>query len=60
VITGLKKQQKRRKRGMWIVSSSRKRLDRIEAAGERHATVVIRERIADQHVLMFLKPKKED
>jgi Dolichyl-phosphate-mannose-protein mannosyltransferase len=57
LVSGLKKRLRREKRGMWIVSSSRRDLDRVEAAAERYATIVIRERIADEHVLMFLKPK---
>jgi hypothetical protein len=57
LVSGLKKRLRREKRGIWIVSSSRKDLDRIERAAERHATIVVRERIADEHVLLFLTPK---
>ena len=33
--------------------------DKVERAAQRDADVVIRERVADQHVLMFLKPKTD-
>ncbi len=59
LTSGLKKQLRRHKRGMWIVSSGRAQLDRVENAAERYGTVVIRERIADEHVILFLQPKRD-
>jgi hypothetical protein len=49
----LKKRLRKDKNGMWSVASAR--LGKIERASERTGSVVIKEHIADQHLVLFMQ-----
>lgn len=55
----IKTRLRKAKNGMWSVVSTRARLDKIERASERSGSVVLKERIADQHLVLFMKASRD-
>ena len=43
--------------GLWLVSSSRREFENMRRGVQRQVTVVVEEQVADEHVIMYVKPK---
>lgn len=46
--------------GLWLVSSSRRHFESMRRGVRRQAKVVVEERIANEHVIMYVEPKRRD
>jgi hypothetical protein len=45
--------------GLWLVSSGRRHFDDMRRGANRKVTVVIDEKIANEHVIMYVEPKSD-
>jgi hypothetical protein len=45
-------------RGLWLVSSAKRDFDHLHRGARRQAKIVIKEQVADEHMIMYVEPKR--
>jgi hypothetical protein len=57
-LRGLRQRLRSEPRGVWIVTSAAHKFDATEKAAAREGKIVVRERIDEHHLILFVKPRR--